>query len=675
MYIAELKVENFRIFGEGDAAARLQLRPGLTALVGENDSGKTAIVDALRLALGTRDQEFFRIDDDDFHCAPDGVRRKEIRIRCKFDGLTASDTGAFAEYLTYEERGNARVPVIYLNWKALENNRAARQRRFLSVGVRSGAEADGPHFDPETRNLLCTTYLRPLRDAERALSAGRASRLSQILQYTEEIAEVGAPYDDAAGPPDDLDTLSILGIGDLANALLKRHPGLISARDRLNEDYLKSLSFAGSALAGDIGVAAGDDPVRLRQLLEKLELQLQEAGADHLPRNRGLGSNNLLFMACELLLLGSEEDGFPFLLIEEPEAHLHPQRQLRLMRFLQDKAKPDSGDEHSIQILVSTHSPNIASAIDLDNLVLLQGGKAFSLASGQTELGSSDYRFLQRFLDVTKANLFFARGVLIVEGDAENILVPAIARLIGSDLTESGVSIVNVGGVGMRRYAHIFKRRNVEEDGEIDIPVACLADLDVMPDCAPVIVGKVKPDEEWPEGRRWKVMLDFGEGALDERRQDIRQRASGQRVETFVSDHWTLEYDLAYAGLGRELSLAVALAENDDRIAVGNVSAFDVTRRALTDWNHLAGQEMSAEERASRIYAPLASGSVSKPVTAQYLARILTLSGHRHRRTPEEWRAVLPAYLTQALDYVTADPPGDEDAPAEVALGQNENQE
>ena len=129
------------------------------------------------------------------------------------------------------------------------------------------------------------------------------------------------------------------------------------------------------------------------------------------------------------------------------------------MRFLQDKAGRGNATEHSIQILVTTHSPNLASAIDLDNLVLLQGGKAFSLASDRTQLSATDYRFLQRFLDVTKANLFFARGVLIVEGDAENILIPAIAGLIGHDLTESGVSIVNVGGVGMRRYAASFKER------------------------------------------------------------------------------------------------------------------------------------------------------------------------------------------------------------------------
>ena len=87
-------------------------------------------------------------------------------------------------------------------------------------------------------------------------------------------------------------------------------------------------------------------------------------------------------MACELLLLGSEVDGFPLLLIEEPEAHLHPQRQLRLIQFLQAKVREARLDGQKIQVIITTHSPNLASAIDLDNLVLLQGRKAFSLASG-----------------------------------------------------------------------------------------------------------------------------------------------------------------------------------------------------------------------------------------------------------------------------------------------------
>ena len=96
-----------------------------------------------------------------------------------------------------------------------------------------------------------------------------------------------------------------------------------------------------------------------------------------------------------------------------------------------------------------------------------------------TELEPSDYRFLKRFLDVTKSNLFFARGVMIVEGDAENILLPTLAKLLGRDFTENGVSIVNVGGVGLRRYARIFRRKGVRPEDEhlqFSVPVACVTD-------------------------------------------------------------------------------------------------------------------------------------------------------------------------------------------------------
>jgi hypothetical protein len=139
VFLAELCIENFRIFGEGKQALVLALRPGLTALVGENDTGKTAIVDALRLVLGTRDQEYFRIDDNDFHQPPGGIeRRNEIRIRCKFEDLTTPDKGAFAEHLTYEEHNGAKVAVLYVNWKAVAATQILRQRRFTSIETRSG---------------------------------------------------------------------------------------------------------------------------------------------------------------------------------------------------------------------------------------------------------------------------------------------------------------------------------------------------------------------------------------------------------------------------------------------------------------------------------------------------------------------------------------------------------
>ena len=652
MFLAALKLENFRIFGEGDKALILELRPGLTALVGENDAGKTAIVDALRLLLGTRDQEAYRVGDIDFHQPSDGERTNEIRITGLFDGLTLSDRAAFAEYLTYIEPGGKKKPVLYINWKAVANARAGTQRRYTSVEVRSGRMADGPPLDQAVRQLLCVTYLRPLRDAERALSAGRGSRLSQILQHTKEVASVGDDYNAEAGAPDDLATLSVLGIGDFANALLGNSAGLQKARERLNSDYLSKLAFAGKALEGQITVSGGDRDFRRRQLLEKLELELRDLGAPNMPPNRGLGSNNLLFMACELLLLGSEEDGFPLLIIEEPEAHLHPQRQLRLIQFLQEKVKAKRPDGQAIQIILTTHSPNLASTIKLDNLVLLNGAKAFPLARGKTMLDASDYAFLERFLDVTKANLFFARGVLIVEGDGENLILPTIARLMGRDLTANGVSIVNVKTVGLRRYARIYQRKDSSK-GVVDIPVACVADLDVMPNCAPEIVGKVKAGEEWPDGRKWRVVSDFPQG-LEEQVTKIKTRAQGQRVESFVAANWTLEFDLIWHGLGREMWLAIRLAEEDDRLAAQSTTFFKVARTAIKDWKAFMAETMTPEERAARIYAPLPLKQASKTITAQYLAALL--EREEDTRTHAQWRAVLPPYLVAAIDHVTVTP-------------------
>ncbi|MGH1420154.1 MAG: ATP-dependent nuclease, partial [Hyphomicrobiaceae bacterium] len=226
---------------------------------------------------------------------------------------------------------------------------------------------------------------------------------------------------------------------------------------------------------------------------------------------------------------------------------------------------------------------------------------------------------------------------------------------IGRDLTHHGVSIVNVGTTGLGRFARIYQRADPEADGQIEVPVACISDLDVMPDCAPEMIGKVKDGENRPElaDRKWRVVSDFDDATLMERREALRQRASGQRVETFVSDQWTLEYDLAHCGLAREMWLAVQLASQDERISQGRVSAFAVTRKALRSWAAFEAEELTTEEQASRIYAPLAKGNVSKPITVQYLARILELSGS-HKRTTDEWRAAFPQYLVSAIDYVTS---------------------
>lgn len=666
MYLAELRITNFRSFGSDGITVKF--REGLTALVGENDSGKTAVIDALRFLLGTTDQEWLRFSDDDFHKTSAGSSESsEITISGTFKKLTPGDKSGFAEYLTYGVN-QGDEPILHLTHTAKRMGTRAG-RPYIATDLRSGKNGEGPTLDHNCRLLLAATYLRPLRDAERELSSGRDSRLSMVLNSLDGV-EVGDLFDAASTElssfgADDIKKLGLLGLGDFFNKLIESHSHIEKGKSKVNR-HLKGLQLYGDSLKSSISVSQnGSDSQRLRKLLEKLALNLNDA-----PGRMGLGSNNILFIACELILLADDQDNFPLLLIEEPEAHVHAQRQLRLIQYLQKLVDSQDDKENIPQIIITTHSPNLASEVDLNNLVVIRAGKAFSTADGETKLDSNDYKFLARFLDVTKANLFFARGVMIVEGDAENILIPTLATCIGKDFTEHGVSMVNVGGVGLRRYAKIFMRKNPDQDGIQLAPVACVTDLDVMPNCGPYITKIIKDDSDWPileEGdeRKWRAKRDFEGAGLNEHKEKIKSKAHEQNVKSFVADEWTLEYDLAFANnnaLAEEIYIAAQLAiwdEGDNYSEKRHEEKFEIAKTKYAALKQDAGK-LAAERSwdinevlASKVYAMYVTGSkASKPIAAQYLCEIIL--NKMKRKETYNLRAKLPGYLVEAIDYVTS---------------------
>lgn len=619
MYLKQITLQNFRCFGEKQV---IEFNKGLNVLVGENDSGKTAIIDAIRIVLGTTDQNWYHIESTDFYQEKYQEKKDtEINISLRFSDLSRSEQASFLEYLSFEET----EPCLYVHWKCKYLFRFNPPR--TSVSVKTGKNGDGPSLSTSTeaKELLRVTYLRPLRDSYLNMQAGRNSRLSQIVQGIPSIGE-GQQFD-----PNNvkLEELSISGIASFSNYLLANHHKLKKVNDDIGDILNSKMLLKGDEVKTTFEVAGMDssENKRLISLLEKLDLTVcrgQTSG------KMGLGTSNILSMACELLLNRNSGSGSSFLLIEEPEAHIHAQRQLRLIQSLQADAA--SGNT---QIIVTTHSQLMASVVNLENILIVKNAKVYPLRKGKTKLEEGDYRFLERYLDVTKANLFFAKSVMMVEGPSEELLIPTVAKLLGKDFTEYGVSVVNVRGVGFSRFARIFQRA---DDSEIiDVKVACVTDRDIMPDCA-VEICKNLTKLPNSSKRNWKAEADFPNGDQEYLKKK-RERNDGQQVRTFVSDHWTFEYDLAYAGLADELIKAISATYVEQN---RNKQEEEITKK-YTEYKFL-------EDKSAYLYSFFSSNRVSKAEVAQHLSFILE---DKYLQDPSTLRKKLPRYIIDAIEYVT----------------------
>lgn len=631
MYLSSIQIRNFRCFD--DQVHTIEFNQGLTVLVGENDSGKSAILDAIKIVLGTTDLGWYRLESTDFH---NEDTTKEISIVCKFSNLTPTEQAAFLECISYEN-GELTAPSLHLHWKCKYVTTFKPARPIFNLT--SGKIGNGPSPSSEARELIRVTYLRALRDAYSDMQSGRHSRLSQIIQHIPTLTNGKDEYQQGMN----LQELSLLGITNLSNYLLVNHPVLKSVNDNMEEILNNQLLLKQDKIKTQFEVAnsRSKELQKINALLEKLDLSVDK-NASSMQGNVGLGTSNILSMACELLLHKETEkiNRSSFLLIEEPEAHIHAQRQLKLIKSLEEAPANQ-------QIIITTHSPLLASVVKLGNTIIIKDGKTFSLAEGKTKLEADDYWFLEKYLDATKANLFFARSVIIVEGPGEALLLPALASLLGHSFTDYGVSLVDVRGVGLRRYAKIFQR--ADESNILNIRVACVADRDVMPDCAPSICINEKytsDSSSWPNksDRQWRAESDFTPTEAVRHVEEIKKRADGQLVKTFVSNHWTLEYDLAFVGLEHADMKSVLI---DALISVSyKKENWETKKESLIqelDNSH------TKEEKATIFYSYFTSKKASKADFAQMLALKLN---QKFKNKPNILKEAIPSYLSDAIDYV-----------------------
>jgi putative ATP-dependent endonuclease of the OLD family len=638
MYVKHIRARNYRAFGDGTTAPALdwELNPGLNILVGENDAGKTGIIDAIRQVLLTTSYEPIRLFEQDFHIQ--GTNRSHtLSIEVVLCGLSPDQEASVLEWLNLEEDGSCS---LILHLEARNHSRKANKRARVETIVRTGSDGTGPEVGYAVRELVRATYLRPLRDAEAELSSGRQSRLSQILgAHNQTAGQEENDFDEAL--PNNIPE-SLVGLMAFTQHHMGEHEAIKSVEKDINDNYLSQFAFSGDLLRSRIRIAPN---LALMPILEKFELSLLPGA--HIDPDarcaRGLGYNNALFMATELVLL-RDGDELALLLVEEPEAHLHPQLQERVMDLLKEHSSNDQVQKR-VQVIITTHSPSLVSTARIEDITLVHKAQTFPLAAGKTKLKRSDYSFLRRFIDATKANLFFARGVMMVEGPAEAILLPAITDMCDRSFAKHGVSIVNVGNTGLYHYARILQREGNGPD--IPIPVVCLTDRDIVPDVAKTYVSKPA------KGKRFDS--DYTSVDMSQVVQNKKDRADGGNTIVCVSDRWTLEYDLALYGCAKLMYLAISLAvkakSRNERLEEADETV--TLAAAEVSWTTLDKAGHSPEALAAIIYQPLYEKTASKAIAAQYAAHLICTGEYG---AGEELFNKLPPYLQAALTHLTKTP-------------------
>ena len=434
MWLRELCIRNFRKINE----LTVSFPRGLTVLVGENNSGKTTIIDALRLMLfSSRDLDSLRLTEDDFQAR---TAHAPIEISCRFSGLQDEDEVHFQECLVDIGGGEFEMQV---NVRVEFNETTNRCNVRMWGGETEGGTLPSNHYD-----RLETIYLQPLRDPERGLRPGQHSQVSRLvdcLTAEDQRAQFAAIAKDA-------------------NEQIRDLKPVEDARGDINSQMA---AIAGSELTQTTDLIFTEPT--FRRIIAGLRPEI-----DELPFSlNGLGYNNLIFTAATLgTLRRSSQFSLRSILIEEPEAHLHPQLQVLLLKHLADVANDLEGNE--VQVIASSHSPILASQAPIDSIVSVHevGGEASTVSVCSIAFDDVVKRKLQRYLDATRGELFFARRILMVEGIAEVLLLPVLSKIAGCDLKESAVTVLNADGINFNAFVPLFGTE------QLRVPVVILTDGD-----------------------------------------------------------------------------------------------------------------------------------------------------------------------------------------------------
>jgi len=512
MHISKLTIINYRNFSN----ATLLFDKGVNTLIGENGAGKTNLFRALRLLLDDNMLRWaVRMDEADFHRGLTDWRGHWIILSIEFDEI-GPDEEVQALFLhgtgvvTNGGIGRATYNLIFRPQKqirqkladlppgdigAMEIIRQAMTIEDYEAVFTGRSDAD---FSDDT------TYRELAGDFENCVFSKNLDdprvgvRLPQILSLTKQISltyiqalrDVVSEFRNSRSNP--LFTLLKSKSGDVDPATMApivTHVSTLNAEiealvevQAVRTDIRDTIKdAAGETYSPSMLSIKSDLPDEPEKLFQSLRLFVGESGESYEGSidELSLGGANLIYLTLKLLEFKYQKTNRSianFLLIEEPEAHIHTHIQKTLF---------DRISYSDTQIIYSTHSTHVSEVSRVRNVNILgRHGVACRAYQPTTDLTTTEIGAIERYLDAVRSNLLFAKSVVLVEGDAEELLIPALFKAVfGLSLDELGVSLVNIRSTGFKNVAALFHDRRIRKRCSIitDLDAAI---LDTTPDAS-----------------------------------------------------------------------------------------------------------------------------------------------------------------------------------------------